>query len=118
MTFIKKEDRIMLLVEGQVCENCQDKILKPNTTDAAGEKHVPVATFEGDVLTVNVGSVEHPMTEAHHIAWIYVETKDGSLFKRLPHTGKPVAQFHVAKEDVVAVYDYCNLHGLWKVDVE
>lgn len=117
MQFIKDDDRLMLVLEGNVCVNCGDKVLVANTTDAATEKHVPVVTFEGDTMLVNVGSVEHPMSEEHHIAWIYVETKDGSLMKRLPHTGRPCATFSVKKEDVVAVYEYCNLHGLWKVDI-
>ena len=118
MQFVKDDDRLMMLLEGSVCAQCGDKVLIPNTTDAAGEKHVPVATFEGDVLTVNVGSVEHPMTPEHHISWIYVETKKGGLFIRIKDQEHPIANFHVRKEDVVAVYEYCNLHGLWKIDVE
>ena len=42
--------------------------LVANTTDAAQEKHVPVVEKDGDKLIVSVGSVEHPMTEEHHIA--------------------------------------------------
>lgn len=118
MQFIKDNERLMLVLEGNVCINCGDKVLVPNTTDAANEKHVPVVSFEGDKTIVNVGSVEHPMSEEHHIAWIYVETKDGGVFRRLSHTGKPYAEINVAKEEVVAVYEYCNLHGLWKIDIE
>lgn len=118
MQFIKGDDKIMLVMEGTACENCGDKVMRANTTDGATEKHVPVVTFENGVLTANVGSVEHPMSEEHHIAWIFVETKTGGLYKKLEHTGKPVATFHVEKEDVVAVYEYCNLHGLWKIDIE
>lgn len=114
--FIKDGNKILVVLDGEVCESCSD-VLVANTTDAANEKHVPVVKFEGDKLIANVGSVEHPMSEEHHIAWIYVETKDGGMFKKLPHTGKPEAVFTVAKEDVVAVYEYCNLHGLWKVEL-
>ena len=53
------------------------KELVPNTTDAANEKHVPVVTVEGDVLKAVVGSVEHPMEEAHYIQFIFVETDKG-----------------------------------------
>ena len=69
---------------------------------------------DGDKLIVSVGSVEHPMTEEHHIAWIAVETKNGSQIKYLDHTGAPKVEFALGGEDVEAVYAYCNLHGLWK----
>ena len=88
--------------------------LVANTTDAAQEKHVPVVEKDGDKLIVSVGSVEHPMTEEHHIAWIAVETKNGSQIKYLDHTGAPKVDFALGGEDVEAVYAYCNLHGLWK----
>jgi superoxide reductase len=37
--------------------------LVPNTTDGAAEKHVPVVSIEGNMVTVEVGSVAHPMVE-------------------------------------------------------
>lgn len=51
--------------------------LKANTSDGAGEKHVPVVQVEGSKVTVKVGEVTHPMLEEHHIAWIYLETSQG-----------------------------------------
>ena len=54
------------------------------------------------------------MTEEHHIAWIAVETKNGSQIKYLDHTGATKVEFALGGEDVEAVYAYCNLHGLWK----
>ena len=53
------------------------------------------------------------MTEEHHIAWIAVETKNGSQIKYLDHTGAPKVDLHWAVK-MEAVYAYCNLHGLWK----
>lgn len=91
------------------------KPLVPNTTDAAGEKHVPVIRQEGNLVTVTVGSVEHPMLEAHYIKWILLETKEGRQRKTLKPGDKPVAVFALTPGDeVVAAYEYCNLHGLWK----
>ena len=113
MAFVKNEDKVLLVLEGEVAN-----AMRENTTDGALEKHVPVVTFDGDTMHVEVGSVHHPMTEPHYIGFIYVETKDGGMYKTLDHTGEPVADFKVAKEDVVAVYEYCNLHGIWKVAVE
>ena len=92
--------------------------LKANTTDAAQEKHVPEVSVEGNLVKVKVGSVEHPMTEEHHIAFIYLETENGVARKDLDHTGKPEAVFALAEgEKPVAVYEYCNLHGLWKKEL-
>ena len=92
--------------------------LKANTTDAAQEKHVPEVSVEGNLVKVKIGSVEHPMTEEHHIAFIYLETENGVARKDLDHTGKPEAVFALAEgEKPVAVYEYCNLHGLWKKEL-
>ena len=89
--------------------------LIPGSVDAATEKHVPVVTRSGNILTVNVGSAEHPMLAAHFIQWIAVETNQGSQIKYLKPETAPEAVFALADgEEVVAVYEYCNLHGLWK----
>lgn len=89
----------------------------PNTTDAAGEKHVPVIKVEGQTVTVTVGSVEHPMLEAHYIEWIVLETREGRQRKTLVPGEKPVAVFSlVPGDEAVAAYEYCNLHGLWKAE--
>ncbi len=92
--------------------------LVPNTTDAANEKHVPVVTAEGDVLKAVVGSVEHPMEEAHYIQWIFVETDKGGHKRTFKPGEKPEAVFNLQGEKPVAVYEYCNLHGLWKAEVK
>ena len=91
--------------------------LKANSTDAAGEKHVPVITVDGNKVHVVVGSVLHPMTEEHSIQFIALETKQGVQRKALVPTEQPIADFVLAEGDeVVAAYEYCNLHGLWKVE--
>ena len=91
--------------------------LIPGTVDASKEKHIPVATVEGNIVKVAVGSVEHPMTEEHHIAWVYLQTDKGGQRKNLDVTGKPEVSFALCNEKAVAVYAYCNLHGLWKADL-
>ncbi len=86
-----------------------------NTTDGAREKHVPVIEKNGNNITVSVGSVLHPMTEPHYIDFIALETTEGLQIKKLDHTGTPVANFAITdNEEVVAAYEYCNLHGFWK----
>ena len=89
--------------------------LIPGTSDGAPEKHVPVVTVNRDKVLVEVGSVEHPMVEEHYIQWIAIETTRGSQRVKLDYTDKPRAEFKLAEgETLVAAYEYCNLHGLWK----
>ena len=94
--------------------------LTANTTDAAQEKHVPVAEFDAGTgtLKVAVGSVAHPMTPEHLIEWIHVQTEKGGLMCKLTSEDKPEAVFRLAEGDKpVAVFEYCNLHGLWKAEL-
>lgn len=101
-----------------VCCGEEMKPLVPNTSDGAGEKHVPVITQEGNIVTVSVGSVAHPMLEAHFIQWIILETTAGRQRKELKPGEKPVAVFALTDGDeVVAAYEYCNLHGLWSATI-
>lgn len=91
--------------------------LVPNTKEAALEKHVPVISIDGQKVVVTVGSVEHPMVEEHYIEWIALSTKQGNQRKELHPGGKPQAEFMISEDDeVISVYEYCNLHGLWKAD--
>ena len=89
--------------------------LKANTTDGATEKHVPAVVREGDTLKVTVGSVEHPMLEEHFIQWIAVVEDGGFRLTYLNPGEKPYAEFKGVAEEA-EVYEYCNLHGLWKTE--
>ena len=98
-----------------VCCGEQMKELVPGTTDGAVEKHLPVVKLDGSKVTVTVGSVEHPMVEAHFIGWIVLETRQGFQKKDLKPGDRPVAEFILTDGDeAVAAYEFCNLHGLWK----
>lgn len=101
-----------------VCCGKDMKELVPNTVDAAVEKHVPVVEVEGNKVTVKIGSVIHPMTEEHWIEFIYLQTKQTLQRACLNPGEEPVAVFALAEGDeVVAAYEHCNLHGLWKKEV-
>ena len=98
-----------------VCCGQPMRELVPGTTDGATEKHVPVYTLEGNTVKVKVGSVEHPMTDAHHIEWIAIETENGNQRKELKPGDKPEATFALVPRDKIKnIYEYCNIHGLWK----
>ena len=89
----------------------------PNTVDASGEKHLPVVTVADGVVTVNVGSADHPMLPEHFIEWVYVKTENGGQRKALKPGDAPHVSFCIGSDKPVAVYAYCNLHGLWMTEV-
>ena len=101
-----------------VCCGEKMKELIPGVSDGAAEKHVPAVKVEGNKVIVEVGSVEHPMAEVHYIEWIILETEKGVQRRNLLPGELPRAEFMIADDDkVVAAYEYCNLHGLWKADI-
>lgn len=107
---VVKETGVPVMCCGQKMDE-----LVPNTTDAAQEKHVPVVEVSGNIVTVTVGSVLHPMQPEHYIEWISLLTKQGNQRKELKPGDAPKAVFALVDGDEVeSAYAYCNLHGLWK----
>ena len=100
-----------------VCCGEKMEALEPNTVEASSEKHLPVVTAEGDVVRVNVGSADHPMLPEHHIQWVYVQTENGGQRKALKPGDSPSVTFRLDNDKAVAVYAYCNLHGLWMTEI-
>ena len=98
---------------------CGDEMqeLIPNTVEASGEKHIPAVTVKENVVEVNVGSVDHPMVDVHWIEWVQLVTDRGSYRKWLNPGQAPNVRFHLDGEKPQAVYAYCNLHGLWKTEL-
>jgi superoxide reductase len=98
-----------------VCCGQEMDELVAGSVDAATEKHVPVVSRDGNIVVVKVGSVDHPMTPEHLIEWICIVTKEGCEVKFLTSEDAPRAEFVLsAGDELVAVYEYCNLHSLWK----
>lgn len=98
-----------------VCCGEEMEELVANTVDAAKEKHVPVVSRDDNKVKVEVGSVLHPMEKEHYITFIALETDKGLQIRKLAAGDEPKAVFKVCdKEKVLAVYEYCNRHGLWK----
>ena len=92
--------------------------LEPGVVEASHEKHVPVVNVADDSVTVNVGSVIHPMSKEHSILWISLETDRGVYRRELSPDDAPKASFKLSDGEVAkTVYAYCNLHGLWKKDL-
>lgn len=99
-----------------VCCGQPMEVLTANSTDAAGEKHVPVIERNGDKVTVKVGSVTHPMQEEHYIQWIALQQEDRMQRQVLFAGAAPEATFTIEPGKPVTAYEYCNLHGLWKAE--
>lgn len=106
-----KESGVPVMCCGQKMEE-----ILPGTSDGAAEKHVPVVIKDGNHVIVQVGSVEHPMVEEHFIEWIVIETAKGCQKIKLTPADKPRAEFYLGEGDeLLGAYEYCNIHGLWKV---
>jgi len=88
--------------------------LKKNQ-DEGLEKHVPVIEKTEKGVKVKVGSVPHPMEEAHYIEWIEILV-DGKVYRKFLKPGdKPEAEFAIPNtRDDFQARAYCNVHGLWK----
>ena len=96
---------------------CGEKMheLIPGTTEASGEKHIPVYDVQGSTVTVTVGAAEHPMTQEHYIEWICLETGQGIQYKHLEPSDAPKACFSLCEGDhVEAVYALRSQHSLWR----
>lgn len=90
--------------------------LDPNTTDGAKEKHVPFIMRRDGKVMVAVGSTLHPMLPEHHIEWIALYAGDKTEIVYLGAGMEPKAEFSDVRSG--AVYEYCNVHGLWKAELQ
>lgn len=101
-----------------VCCGKEMTELVANTVEASVEKHLPVVEVKDRIVNVKVGSVAHPMVQEHNIEWIYLETINGIQRKLLKVDSQPEMSFALTEDDEpIAVYAYCNLHGLWKTEL-
>lgn len=99
-----------------ICCGQEMEEVEANTQEnVALEKHIPEVKIEGRKVVVKVGAVTHPMLPEHYIQWIHLETNLGIRRTRLEPGQEPVATFCLVEGEVAkAVYELCNLHGLWK----
>ncbi len=100
-----------------VCCGEEMSEIKAGVVEASREKHIPLVDVKGDTVHAFVGAAEHPMTAEHLISWLYLETEKGCQIKRIEAGDKPEATFILNGDKPIAVYAYCNLHGLWKTEI-
>lgn len=87
--------------------------IKPNSVDAAVEKHVPEYTVEKCKIKVKVN---HVMEEDHYIEWISMVTDNKECTKYFKPGDVAETEFHY--EPGAVLYAYCNKHELWSKEVE
>jgi len=97
-----------------ICCGQPMRAMKANTTDAAKEKHVPVIEKVKDGVIVKVGSIPHPMEEKHYIVYIEI-CADGMIMRKYLKPGNAAEAFFKTDAKNIQAWEYCNLHGLWKL---
>ena len=111
---------IITIIDGDIervkCCGQSLELLVANTKDASLEKHVPIYEIDNNEIIVKVGEVLHPMEEEHYIMWISLVTEDRVIRVDLKPHEKPIVKFPYIKDAII--YEYCNIHGLWKSTVE
>lgn len=113
---------VMMLEDSGVVPSCCEEsmeLLVPQTTDTMVDKHLPLTCCDKkNIVHVYVGKDPHPMTVEHHLSFIVLETTKGIQVHYLEAGELPKVDFKVCDENKpVAVYSYCNLHGLWAKEV-
>jgi len=80
---------------------CDEKMteLLPNTVETSVEKHLSVVSDLGNKIEIEIGTIPHPMEEAHYVDIVYVETECGGQRKclRVGQTSKAVFCFEEDK---------------------
>ena len=89
-------------------EDASDRVIKSNSVDAAGEKHVPMYNILGDKVEVYVN---HVMEDDHYIEWILVDYGDSYFIKEFKPGDTP--KIEVDYKVGMKAYSYCNKHSLW-----
>ncbi len=98
---------------GIICCDDSMELLKPNTSDAAAEKHVPVVEKVNDIINV---TINHVMDEDHYIEWIAYISDNREEFVYLKAGDNAKTEFKY--EGKAKVYAYCNKHDLWVTDID
>lgn len=109
---------VQILHEGAgtlVCCGQDMELIGTKIHEEGNEKHLPVVKIEKNRVVVDIGSVQHPMEEAHFIEWIEVISGNESKRIFLKPGNIPHAEFLFENIEQLRVREYCNIHGLWEI---
>jgi len=95
-----------------VCCDQPMELQEGRTQDVGEEKHRPVIEKVENGYLVKVGSVDHPMEEAHYIEWIELIV-DGRNCRKFLAPGERSEAFFTSEGGQASARIYCNIHGLW-----
>lgn len=95
---------------GEAVVSCCGVSLPPLEAEPAEDDHAISVERVEDELYV---SLAHPMTKAHHIAFLAAVSPDRMQLVKLYPEGAAAARFRRA--GVRDIYAYCNHHGLFRV---
>jgi len=109
---------MVLFLHGKVVKKCCEQAmtkLEPNISHNADEEHIPVVTKENGTLHVEIGATLHPMLPEHFIELIAMDSANTTEISYLKPSYEPKADFKDGSF-TGTVYEYCNIHGLWKTE--
>lgn len=119
MIFYRDEKTKEILISHKEISKNDLKKLEVEEDESKKEKHVPIVEKDGSIIHVKIGNIMHPMDLDHYISFVFLETNLGGSYRYLTYNQKPVVDFHLSQgEDVIAIYEYCTLHGLWKKSIK
>ena len=94
-----------------VCCGQNMTLLEEKTEDEGQEKHVPIIEISGNKAKVKVGSIPHPMEEAHYIQFIQLLIDENIYTKYLKPGQLPEVEFEVPESYTeISAREYCNIH--------
>ena len=97
------------------CGEVMEK-LDPKENEEGNEKHLPVYELDRNILNVRVGSELHPMIDNHYIEFILIKYDNIVVKRNFKPNEEPIHTFILDETpDEIEIYEYCNVHGLWKV---
>lgn len=100
------------------CNDVEMVRLVPNSVEGSNEKHVPIVKMYDTNVEVIIGSTMHPMNEEHYISFVHVETNQGCMLQFVKDLNEPKVCFALHPGQIVKkVQAYCNLHGMWQIEV-
>jgi len=110
----------MIVDSGMPMECCGEQMTEiiSHTHEMGSEKHLPEVKMGKNYVEVEVGTIPHPMSDSHYIEWIILQTNNGVYRHNLIPGEQAKATFYLSAADKpIAVYSYCNIHGLWKTSL-